>query len=358
MSPPSSYKAKKPRSGQDTLQVIQTNLQKSKLGQQEVSRRISIFNKNNIPFLYFVQEPMIINSRPTWQPSSCKRFGFASKPRTLIYTDMNSKAWYIESLSSSDITVIQTVINGKSTLLLSVYLDINWIQVIPKELHKVMKYAEDKGLGILIAADTNCHSSLFGPSTNKRGEQLELFIAKYKLHIENNSHIPTYESRGAATCIDITLTARMGVSVQKWEVNRGFNGSDHNSIEFELMTDKITLEPQWIWSQANWEMFSIEIKNNLITQSKYAITQRECDNMVNALYNTISKALDKAVPKSKKRIVDKNNPWWNTYLAKQRRKLDTLYKHQKSNKGNCAKEKYKAFRKEYKKDIELSLIHI
>ena len=101
---------------------------------------------------------MVVNGRLAWQPNSCKRFGFTNKPRTLIYTDINSKAWYMESLSSPDITVIQAVINRKSTLLLSVYLDINWIQVIPKELHKVMRYAEDKSLGILIAADTNCHS--------------------------------------------------------------------------------------------------------------------------------------------------------------------------------------------------------
>ena len=114
------------------------------------------------------------------------------------------------------------------------------------------------------------------------------------MHIENNSHIPTYESRGAATCIDITLTARLGLSVQSWEVNRDFNGSDHNSIEFNLNIDKVIIEPQWIWSQADWELFSSEVKNNLITQSKYVITQRECDNMVNALYNTISKALKKS----------------------------------------------------------------
>ena len=202
-----------------------------------------------------------------------------------------------------------------------------------------MKYAEDKNLGILIAADTNCHSSLFGPSTNRRGEQLKLFIAKYKLHIENNSHIPTYESRGAAICIDITLTSRLGVSVQNWEVHRDFHGSDHNSIEFKLDIDKVTVDPQWIWSRADWGSFSSEIENNLIVQSKYVITQRECDNMVNALYNKVNKALEKAVPKSKKRTVDRNNPWWNPYLSKQRRKLDTLYKHQKINKGNCAKEK-------------------
>ena len=330
---------KNPKMSQETIQVTQTNLQKSKLGQQEVSRKIGKFNRKNLPFIYFVQEPMVANGRLAWQPSSCKRFGWTSKPRALIYIDNNNKAWYMESLSSPDVAVIQTIINRESTLLISAYLDINWIKVIPKELLKIMKYAEDKNLGILIAADTNCHSSLFGPSTNRRGEQLKLFIAKYKLHIENNSHIPTYESRGAAICIDITLTSRLGVSVQNWEVHRDFHGSDHNSIEFKLDIDKVTVDPQWIWSRADWGSFSSEIENNLIVQSKYVITQRECDNMVNALYNKVNKALEKAVPKSKKRTVDRNNPWWNPYLSKQRRKLDTLYKHQKINKGNCAKEK-------------------
>lgn len=59
-------------------------------------------------------------------------------------------------------------INDKSTLLVSVYLDINWIKVIPDSLHKVMISAEDKQLGVFLAADTNCHSSLFGPDNNKR----------------------------------------------------------------------------------------------------------------------------------------------------------------------------------------------
>ena len=66
-----------------------------------------------------------------------------------------------------------------------------------------------------LAADTNCHSTIFGPNTNKRGEQLEIFIAKFKLNIENNCHTPTYESRGAKTCIDITLTTRLVVTVKK-----------------------------------------------------------------------------------------------------------------------------------------------
>ena len=208
---------------EDTLQVIQTNLQKSKMGQLEVSRKIHDLNKKQLPFIYFVQEPMVTHGRAAWQPSSCKRFGVQSNPRTLIYTDINRQASYVESLSTPDITVIQITLNRKSTLLVSVYLDITWVKVIPDSLHKVLRYAEDNRLGILIAADTNSHSSLFGPSTNRRGEQMELFIAKYKLTVENNSHIPTYESRGAATCIDVTLTARLGVSVFEWEVNRNYN---------------------------------------------------------------------------------------------------------------------------------------
>ena len=140
---------------------------------------------------------MVTNGRAVWQPNSCKKLSVTNSPRTAIYTDINSPFWFVQSSSTPDITVVHTIINKKSTLLLSVYLDITWVQVITDALHKVMRYAEDKRLGVLMAADTNCQSILFGPSTNKRGEQLELFIARYMLQVENDSHIPTYESRGA-----------------------------------------------------------------------------------------------------------------------------------------------------------------
>ena len=65
---------------------------------------------------------MIVHERAAWQPVSCKRFGVQRNPRTLIYTDINRPVWYIESLSNSDIMVIQTTINNRSTLLISLYL--------------------------------------------------------------------------------------------------------------------------------------------------------------------------------------------------------------------------------------------
>ena len=90
---------------EDLLKVTQMNLQKSKQGQLEVSRRIQASNKKQLPFIHFVQEPMVIHGRAAWQPTSCKKFGVQRNPRTLIYTDINRPAWFVESLSNSDITV-------------------------------------------------------------------------------------------------------------------------------------------------------------------------------------------------------------------------------------------------------------
>ena len=87
------------------LEVTQTNLQKSKQGQLEVSRKIQVSNKKQLPFVHFIQEPMVIHQRAAWQPTSCKKFGIQKNPRTLIYTDLNRPAWFVESLSSPDITL-------------------------------------------------------------------------------------------------------------------------------------------------------------------------------------------------------------------------------------------------------------
>ena len=199
------------------IEVLQVNLQKAKLAQVEIGRQIKHFNKNSTPFICFIQEPKVEKGKHSWQPNSCKKYSCAPNPRMVVYTDNNRTAWALESLNTRDITAIQTKINNKSVIVASVYLDITCIKVIPDSLEKLMRYAEDKGLGVILCIDSNCHSQLFDPSTNKRGEALELFIAKYNLQVENTCHTPTYESRGAKTCIDITLTTRLSVSVTNWQ---------------------------------------------------------------------------------------------------------------------------------------------
>ena len=108
-------------------------------------------------------------------------------------------------------------------MIISCYLDINIKDVIPPELNKALDYAQKQGLAVILGMDSNAHSSSFGSTANKRGEQLDLFIAH---HIENQGLTPTFQARGAQTIIDITLTARLSVSVTNWTVSQEYNGSD------------------------------------------------------------------------------------------------------------------------------------
>ena len=73
-----------------------------------------------------------------------------------------------------DATVIVMRIHRRTTLIASCYLDYNNNNpVIPTWLQDIVNYADTKGFGIILGIDTNCHSTLFGKETNKRGEALE-----------------------------------------------------------------------------------------------------------------------------------------------------------------------------------------
>ena len=98
---------------------VQINLQKSKQGQIEIGKTIRKLNKNQTQFICLVQEPMMHKNKLSLQPQSCKKYNHSIKPRTVIYTDMNTQAWYIESLSTGDITVIQTKIKNRSTMVIN-----------------------------------------------------------------------------------------------------------------------------------------------------------------------------------------------------------------------------------------------
>ena len=43
-------------------------------------------------------------------------------------------------------------------------------------MSKVVSYAENKDVELILGVDTNCHSNLFGEDTNKRGSELEEFV--------------------------------------------------------------------------------------------------------------------------------------------------------------------------------------
>ena len=331
------------------LYFTQCNLQRTRLAQMLLNGKIGKLNKTNTNFVFFIQEPCQGKTKAVLQPNSVQKFSCGREPRAVIYIDKNTPAWYLEDLSHRDLVVVQITIKGKPIILASSYLDYNNKDVTTPELEKLLNYSQTKGL--IIGMDSNCHSTLYGPTNNARGDKLEIIIANHNLKVENIGMDPTYESRGAATCIDVTLTRNIHQSIMNWEVDRGYNASDHNTITYELKQDFMKIPKTWKWHKADWECFREEMcKFKLVLPD--IIDQQFCEEMVSSYYKSIRQATKKAVPRGKARVIDKNNPWWSPKYKEMRWRVNKLYKTQleKPTLGNI--NKYKEAHQEYKRTCE------
>ena len=193
-------------------------------------------------------------------------------------------------------------------------------------------------------------TSSFGTTTNKRGDKLELFIAHHKLDIENQGLTPTFQARGAQTIIDITLTARLSVSVTNWTVSQEYNGSDHNTITFQVEQDKQKIEPTWKWHKADWTGFTLALQYNPL-RIPPTLTQRKCETLLDDFYKELERAMKDNIPKTKPKIIDKNNPWWNSKLQNERKVLCKLHKTSLKKPTPRNIERYKEKHNEYKKTL-------
>ena len=245
------------------ITIKQINLQHSKMSQMHVNNWIDWHQ--NSRFICLVQEPYVYNQIASNQPRTATRYtgGDNNTPRTAIYTSKTLNAWFIEELSNKDATVIVVKVNNRQTMIASIYLDRNK-DVVQPWLKRIMEYRQHRGYALLIGADSNCHSTLFGHETNKRGETLEEFITTNRLAVENQGKKYTYNCSTGKSIIDITLTAKLAVTITNWRVaEEEINFSDHNSIYFELKTDKYTPPKARKWHLADWHLF----KETLIGKS-------------------------------------------------------------------------------------------
>ena len=131
----------------------------------------------------------------------------------------------ISSLCTKDCAVALLEHKEGRTLIASVYMDMNE-RVEQEFLLTLLDYSNENKYPLIIGTDTNCHSNMFGPESNKRGADLEELIIEHSLVIENIGHEPTYEvirgNNHIKTCIDATLTWDLGGAVKAWTVDREY----------------------------------------------------------------------------------------------------------------------------------------
>ena len=153
------------------------NEKKSQTGQIELNKRTSHLNKEEENFVCLIQEPYTSHSRIINQPNSVQKFAPKGLARAAIYISKNTPAWFIEYLSNKHLVVVQIRIKQQDVLIVSAYMDIKNRTLETPSLTKVLDFASERGLGLIIGMDSNCHSTLFGPKQNQRGYLFDELIA-------------------------------------------------------------------------------------------------------------------------------------------------------------------------------------
>ena len=93
----------------------------------------------------------------------------------------------------------------KQTAIISAYMDIE-ASPVSEQLQTAIDYCKSKGYSILLTADTNSHSKLWGNETNSRGKKWEDLIETEHLSVHNQVRIPTFARKIGKSIIDVTLT--------------------------------------------------------------------------------------------------------------------------------------------------------
>ena len=99
---------------------------------------------------------------------------------------------------------------------------------------ELLQYSDVHSSGLILAVNSNAHSTLYGPDQNPRGMEFEELLFRHGLHVENVGEVPTFQTSLRLSHIDVTLTRNLPVAISGWRVDTAYNGSDHNSVLFEV----------------------------------------------------------------------------------------------------------------------------
>ncbi|CAK1554966.1 unnamed protein product [Leptosia nina] len=147
-------------------------------------------------------------------------------------------------LTTSHCSVAQVELRTGLVYLVSAYFQYSDdIQPHIRHLERVLEAL--KGKPVIIAVDTNTHSSLWhsrdeqlrgrGRAAEERREALEAFIIAKGLIVNNSEGEPdTICSPNGASNIDATLSTR-SVKIGDWRVHEDVSTSDHRLITFAVL---------------------------------------------------------------------------------------------------------------------------
>ena len=285
-----------------SIKFLQLNLNISEAAQINLLHKVNKLEN----YIALVTEPRCIAQKLTLVPRDATVAPTVREgsPRAAIFAAKHLLLTEITELSTRDLAAGLCQINGKRTVVISCYMDIN-IDIDCHEIWKALAYCDKHGYSVIIGADTNSHSKEWGNTLNNRGKKLEKLISEYSLEVSNKGRDWTYDCRLGKSIIDVTLKSKLKSRIDKWRVLKECNYSDHNTILFEVNTDKIIIPEHRNYDNADWALFT-HTMNNFTIEFPEKINSFKLDNIVCKLTRGLNSALDKACPKIKEKVIDRN----------------------------------------------------
>ena len=204
--------------------------------------------------------------------------------------------------------------------------------VISKELQHLVAYSKKHSFQLILSADSNSHSDMWGPTPKKkckRGELLEQWILQESLVIHNQGEAATFENKRCKSSIDITLSLNLSTEITNWAVSEEYNGSDHKTISADLIITPQPLEPVWNWNKAEWPKFK-ELLEKAYIRIPQKLNERRVEYILGKIYGHIYKAMEKTIPKITPSGKQKCDKWFDEKLHNTRNKVNHLKRKYKS----------------------------
>ena len=135
--------------------------------------------RKEIDFICLVTEPSTIRHRLSGIPRHYNSIPIQKEnsPRAAIFTSPSIPIQEISNLSHRDLAVGLIKCGSKQTAIISAYMDIK-AKPVTEQLQTTIDYCKSKGYSILLTADTNSHSKLWGNETNTRGKNGKISLSQ------------------------------------------------------------------------------------------------------------------------------------------------------------------------------------
>ena len=187
------------------------------------------------------------------------------RPRAAIRVAKNLAAAQLVQFTSRDQVACNIKGRDHDFIMASIYCDING-PAVTGHMTALVQHCQNKCIPLIMGLDSNSHSTLWGPTQNKRGGDLEDFINANDLVVLNDGLRPTWSQNNKTSYIDITVINRYAAEKfygENWEVQEGESFSDHKLITFDIIPPLVTQREVRDMKNIDWHRFQVSIDREL-----------------------------------------------------------------------------------------------